>query len=116
MAGRCRRRRKRIRKYPVHSLKALIKVNGVKQKQIALITGISLSKLSRYLNGWKFLPSWIESDILKAIIFLDEDTPEDVRCKIFDYFFPDPDSSNSSTLEGRNPFNILNTTDFRNRD
>ena len=87
-----RRRRLRphkpIKKLPSHRLKYIMQSKGIKQRTVAMVTGISISKINRYLNGYKYIPQWIEKRIEDAIYLLSEDTPKVEKQEIRERLFP----------------------------
>ena len=88
--ARWRRRYRKPRKlFPPHPLKDSMRSQKVTQKQVSMVTGISTYKLGQYLNGYEFMPSWIEEKIEDAVDILSKDTPLWEKHEIFKRLFPD---------------------------
>ncbi len=90
MRGRYKRYKRRTWRYSDsdHWLKDVMRSMKVKQRSVANVTGISPTKLSQYLNGWRFMPYWIEDPIKKAMVLLGKNTPDAERRELAEYFYP----------------------------
>ena len=89
MRRRWRRRYRKSRKlFPPHPLKDLMRFKKVTQKQVSMVTGISPHKLSKYLNGYKYMPEWIEERIEDAVYIMSKDTPLSMKRKLFERLYP----------------------------
>jgi hypothetical protein len=88
MGRRRRKYRKPIKLFPPHPLKDLMRSKKVTPKSVAMVTGISGHKLSKYLNGYKYMPMWIEKKVEDATYVLSKDTPQSVKREIQKRLFP----------------------------